>query len=271
MLRPVHLLALTSALTSVLTCAGCSSGGGDLNNLELRPKLLGNPIAKAADPKSRIADGATIRALGVVIIAVDGYDESKDGKGVGDIFVQDPVQTGPNGTPLPKGVPWSGLRLYRPTKNPPDLELVPGQGVDLVGIFAAFAGPPGSSPFDPGVAVPQASSASLTLTYEGPAPQPIELDFADLADEPSAIQYASRLVKLRNVPILKGFIAGAKRPEAQIFSSDNSIVLSAKFFPIHETDGLNVAAGTTLKSVTGILDYFYNFKLCPRSIADIEP
>jgi hypothetical protein len=249
----VVLAALVSA---------CSSGGGDLNELYVRPQTLGNPIAKAAAPESRLPDGETLRARGVVVIAVDTYDDSKDGRGVGDVFVQDPVQTGP------KGTPWSGLRLFRPTREPADLVLVPGQGVDLVGDFQTFAGPP-ANPFPEGLAVPQAAFATLKLTYEGRAPEPIDLAIEDLDDPQLALQYASRLVRFKNVPIVGGF--GGSRPEAAIYTPDRRFVLAAKFFPIHETAGLVVAPGTTLKSVTGVLDYFYNFKLCPRSIADVEP
>ena len=114
-----------SAVLGVLVTSACSSGGGDLNQLTENPKPVGNPIARAGAPESRLPDGQTIKAQGVVVTAVDTYDETKDGKGIGDIYVQDAVQTGA------KGTPWSGLKLYRHTKNPPDLDLVPGHGVDL--------------------------------------------------------------------------------------------------------------------------------------------
>lgn len=237
----------------------CSSGGGDLNQLTENPKILGNPIAQQTAPSSRLKDGQTIRAQGVVVVAIDNYDD--DGKGsVGDIYVQDPVQTGP------KGTAWSGLRLYRPTKNPPDLELAPGQGVDLVGQFVAFGGPPGS-PFNEGAVVPQASNAALTLTYEGTAPQPIDITVDDLKDLKTGMQYASRLVRMKNVALTDVF--KGSRPEAAI-SGSSTLVLGAKLYPVHLDKTVNATKGVTLKSVTGVLDFFFNFKLCPRSRADIE-
>ncbi|MBI2389793.1 MAG: hypothetical protein HYV09_09395 [Deltaproteobacteria bacterium] len=261
------------ALALVATSA-CSSGGGDLNNLQENPKPLSTPIASQSDPKTRIGDGQTIRASGVVIVAVDAYDETKDGKGVGDIFVQDPLQ------PAPKGTPWSGLRLYRPTKNPPDLELAPGMGVDLTGDYLAFTGPPGpeTNKFKPlGLAQPQASNASLTLTYEGRAPAPIDLTPEDIRDPFVAMQYASRLVRFKNVTLDSDFSLG--RPEARTpivvertgkEETTGYLMVSSKFFPMHETTALNPKKGTTYKSITGVLDFFYTFKLCPRSVADIE-
>lgn len=248
------LLACTAALVGL----SCSSGGGDYNNIYERPKPLGTPIADQSKPETRLKDGDTIRASGVVVIAIDTYDENNGGS-VGDIFVQDPVQTGA------KGTPWSGLRLYRPTKNPPDLTLAPGQGVDLVGEYQAFAGPPGS-PFSDGILVPQAANAALTLTYEGSPPVPIELTWDDLKDPKTALQYASRLVTVKNVEVVGGF--SGSRPEAAIFSPDKVLTLASKFFPVHEMP--EITPGTTVKQITGVLDYFYSMKLCPRSRADIE-
>lgn len=257
----------SSSLFPAVLClmSACSSGGGDLNNLQEKPKPLGNPIAAAADPKTRIADGQTMRARGVVVIAVDNYDDNGAGA-VGDIYVQDPVQTGE------KGTPWSGLRLYRPTKNPPDLELAVGQGVDLVGEFVAFLGPP-TSLFSDKVPVPQVSNGALTLTYEAPPPQPVDITLEDLDDPANGMQYASRLVRLRNVELLADF--GGARPEAPLrYYIDGEgkqrvrTAFSAKLFPVQKDTSL--IKGVIVKSVTGVLDYFYNFKLCPRSLADIE-
>jgi hypothetical protein len=257
----------------VLGLVACSSGGGDLNTLTEKPKPLGNPIAEQSAPgPKRLQDNQTIVARGVVIVAIDNYDDSGQGA-VGDIYVQDAVQTGP------KGTPWSGLRLFRPTKNPPDLELAPGQGVDLVGNFVAFAGPP-PSVFANGVVVPQASNAALTLTSEGRPPEPIEITVDDVRDRatqminPDHIQFASRLVRIRNVVLTSDF--GGARPEASTFDEPPSstrtsqLSLSAKLYPVHKDPTLNLKKGMTIKSVTGVLDYFFNFKLCPRSRADIE-
>lgn len=251
----------SAALGITLAASACSSGGGDLNQLVEKPKPVGNPIAAASDPKSptKLGDRQTIKAQGVVVIAVDTYDETKDGKGIGDIYVQDAVQTGP------KGTAFSGLKLYRPAKNPPDLDLVPGHGVDLEGEFSIFAGPPGATPFDKGLVLFEAVAPTVTLTFEGRAPAPIDLTYDDVKDPIVAQQYQSRLVRFKNVKLTSDFTG--KRLEAK---TDAPFGMTAKFFPIHETPGLNAKAGTTFKSVTGIFDFFYSYKLCPRSVADVE-
>ncbi|MGZ3422596.1 MAG: hypothetical protein ACXVEE_32330 [Polyangiales bacterium] len=240
-----------------LSCS--SGGGGDLQWLTENPKTFGTPIANVSNPKTRVKDGSDVHALGVVVVAVDTYDETADGKSAGDIFVMDPVQNGP------KGTPWSGVRLYRPTKNPPDLELAAGQGVDLFGTYTAFTGPP-SSPFDSGIVVPEISNGALTLTFEGKAPEPVDLTYDDIKDPTAAIPYTGRLVRFKNVQLFSDF--ATKRFEASIFTADKTVTMTAKFFPIQNDP--TIKNGVTLKSVTGVLDYFYGLKLCPRSPADVE-
>jgi len=260
-MRARGLLLLCLASVGGLSC---SSGGGDLNTLQVNPQPPGNPIAKQNGEGTRLANDSTLRARGVVVVAVDPYDETFDGKGVGDVFVQDPKQDGA------KGVPYSALRLYRPSKTPPDLQLVPGQWVEIVGPYTAFTGPPGSTPFDAGMFSGQIANGAITLVGEGAEPTPVELTADELTDPKKALPYFSRLVRVRDVPIMDAFTA--TRPEAPIFNADrNGPKLSSKFFPVHDTKGLDVSKGKKLKSVVGVLDYFYTVKLCPRSIADIEP
>ena len=265
-MRSAVLYSFAPAVVALcaLSASSCTAGGGDLKSLEARPQPPGNPIANQIAEGKRIANDATLRARGVVVVAVDTYDETMDGKGVGDVFVQDPIQEGA------KGTPYSALRLYRPTKAPPDLRLLPGQWVEVVGPFTAFTGPPGSPPFDGGVTSSQVANGALTLVGEGAEPEPVELTYDDVKDPKTAMPYFSRLVRIRNVPIMDAF--SVTRPEAPIFTADrNGLKLTSKFFAIHDTKGLDVSKGKKLKSVVGILDFFYTVKLCPRTVADIEP
>jgi hypothetical protein len=256
-MRGVLIPVLGVLLSGAISCS--SGGGGDLQWITENPKKFDTPIAKVSDPKTRVKDGTDVHAQGVVVVAVDTYDETSDGKSAGDIFVMDPVQNGP------KGTPWSGIRLYRPTKNPPDLELAAGQGVDLFGVYSAFAGPP-SSPFDPGILVPEISNGALTLTFEGRAPEPVDLTYDDIKDVKAALPYTGRLVRFKNVQLFSDFTG--KRFEASVFTADKTVTMTAKFFPIQNDP--SIKNGVVLKSVTGVLDYFYGFKLCPRFPADIE-
>jgi hypothetical protein len=253
-MRPT--LAFASALL-LLVGSGCGSQGhGDLDHLDANPKSFGTPIAQGNDPAHRLPSGATMRAKGVVVVAVDTYDETQDGKSIGNVYVEDPVQP----------TPWSGMTLYQVTLNPPDLALNPGQGVDLVGPYQPFAGP-ASSPFSNGIMLPEVVKGSLTLSYEGESPKPVDITMADVADPVKAMKYVGMLVRLQNVTV--GAYATGKRQQAPINGNSN-FVLAGQFMPIQPDYGGTVAANTTLKSVTGLMNYFYSHALCPRSSADIE-
>jgi hypothetical protein len=111
----------------------------------------------------------------------------------------------------------------------------------------------------------EAVTPAVTLTFEGRAPTPIDLTYDDVRDPVAAQKYQSRLVRFKNVKLTSDFTG--KRFEAK---TDAPFGMAAKFFPIHEDPALNAKAGTTFKSVTGIFDFFYSYKLCPRSAADVE-
>ncbi len=253
-MRPT--LAIASALL-VLIAAGCGSqGNGDLDHLTANPKSFGTPIAQGNDPAHRLPSGASLVAKGVVVVAVDTYDETQDGKSIGNVYVQDPVQP----------TPWSGMTLYQVSLNPPDLALNPGQGVDLVGPYQPFAGP-ASGVFPNGIMLPEVVKGSLTLSYEGESPVPVDITMADVADPVAAMKYVGMLVRLKTVTV--GTYAAGKRQQAPINGNSN-FNIQGQFMPIQPDFGGTVAAGTTLKSVTGLMNYFYSLNLCPRSSADIE-
>lgn len=253
-MRPT--LALASALI-VLIASGCGSqGNGDLDHLTANPKTFGTPIAQGNDPAHRLPYGATLRAKGVVVVAVDSYDETQDGKSIGNVYVEDPVQP----------TPWSGMTLYQVTLNPPDLALNPGQGVDLVGPYQPFAGP-ASGAFPNGILLPEVVKGSLTLSYEGESAKPVDITMADVADPTQAMKYVGMLVRLQNVSV--GVYATGKRQQAPINGNSN-FLLAGQFMPIQPEYGGTVAGGTTLRSVTGLMNYFYTHTLCPRTSADIE-
>src|SRR5207249_1214489 len=109
---------------------------------------------------------------------IDNFDETGDGKSIGNIYIQDANQ------PAPRGTPYSGITLYRAQKVPTDLPLHPGDGVDVDGQYQPYPGPSFSFP----IALPELVSPSLKLAYEGcpsrcyRTPEPIDITAADLKD-----------------------------------------------------------------------------------------
>lgn len=264
---------------AALCAIGCSSsGGGDLDSVSPHPKpveQLGTPIAKANDPTAPLVQycgtkcptGATcqkqcptLNARGVIVVAVDDYDERGDGSGAGNIYVQDPVQP----------TPWSGLTLFRVTVVPTTLSLIPGMGVDVAGVYQPFPGP--TNDFPSGIVLPEVISGSISQSYEAAPPTPVDITMADIADPKKGMQYVGRLVRMPNIAISSTF--DAKFHEAAIDGSSSTkgstINIAAQFFNLEDPAGLAAGSGKKYKSVTGVLNYFYNFKLCPRTLEDIE-
>jgi hypothetical protein len=279
-LRSVRPAGLVCAMLCAVACS--SGGGGDLDSVVPRPKPVaqtGTPIAKANDPLAPLVKycgtkcptGAvcqkecpTLNARGVVVVAVDEYDERGDGSGAGNIYVQDALQDGPRGTP------WSGLTLFRVTRVPSTLSLIPGMGVDVAGIYQPFPGP--TNDFPSGIVLPEVISGAISQSYEAAPPAPIPIAMADLSSQVSGMQFVGRLVRMENVTISSTF--DLKYHEAAIDgtgSTRGSIVnIAGQLFNLEDPKGLAAAKGKTYKSVTGVLNYFYNFKLCPRTLEDIE-
>jgi hypothetical protein len=252
-MRPT--LALASALL-LLVGSGCGSqGNGDLDHLEAGTKTFGTPIAQGNDPAHRLPSGATLNAKGVVVVAIDTYDETKDGKHIGNVYVEDPVQP----------TPWSGMTLYQVSLSPPDLTLNPGQGVDLVGPYQPFAGPPNGL-FPAGLLLPEVVKGSITMSYEGESPAPVDITMADIADPAQAMKYVGMLVRMKNVSV--GAFDGKSYQDAPVNGS-STVFVAAQLMPLDPAFGGTFAASTNYASITGLFNYFYNFSLCPRSSADI--
>jgi hypothetical protein len=236
-------------------CESVGTSGGDLANLHDDATVFGTPIADQnkmvtddAGTHHALPNGAPFSAHYVVVTALDG---------VGDFYVQDPNQP-------PAGTPWSGMYIYRGTTSPPSLTLLPGDGVWVFGSYAPYI--PASGGF--ATALPELSSAILSLEYEGNPPAPIDLDFAalDTADATIPMSYSGMLVRFHNVQVLAAF--DSKYHQANIYVGTNqSFQLAAPLYAA--TSEMNV--GATYATVTGILSYYVSFLLCPRSAADIGP
>jgi hypothetical protein len=287
---------LSVPVLALFACVACSSGGGgDLDpqqmlerdvDRELNEQQTKTPIAKANNPEAPLTrycgtmcipglpcqqECPSLKAKGVVVVAVDNYDETRDGKSIGAIYVQDAIQP----------TDWSGLMLYRPHPNPSDLHLIPGSGVDVGGMYQPFPGPaPGY--FQTPIVLPELVEGSVTLAFESPAPEPVDITVDMLRkDKVGSMKYVGRLVRIKDVEISSpGFYtrSGEKRAmdgEGAIdggTDAKNAIVsLSSQFLPIQDPTGIAAAKGKKYSSVTGILNFFYNYKLCPRFVSDAVP
>lgn len=269
---------LASCLASL--AVGCGDGApGDLDKVPPgHSDILGNgqrlhqinDRAGAHPP-----DGTLVQVTGVSVLALDTYDETGDGASSGNLYAQD----------LPVGgatPPYGGITLYNSSFSPPTLRVAPGDVVDVRGTYDEFEGP-SSSPFtcaDPGdtescESLPEIVGGTLSLRFEYKVPEPIVIPLADLASYETGRKWIGMLVRVENVSAQSaGFKATSGRYSVRL---DVAGVSDAKKLPtinnaLLDLEGTNLpfAAGTKYKSVTGVVQYFYNFAISPRTKDDIQ-
>jgi hypothetical protein len=217
---------------------------------------------------------------GAIVTAVDTYDETSDGKSKGTIYVQD----------LGAKDAYGGTSLYAPSFVPGNLRVSANDVIDLRGQFAE-AQNIGTAVFAPGAVLPQMSKPTGTFRFEvGSGPDPVDIDVNDLTDYNKGRKWMNMVVRIKTVTF-QSDIAGAAtsgRLAVNITTSLPPAVGSSKcqdpfpkapsltneLFDLGALTIPHVDAGsnspTVLKSVTGIVTYFCNLHIAPRTPNDIE-
>lgn len=272
------LLVIAASLAASLGSVSCgTTSGGDPNSNPGIPPAGGKDkrIKDVSDPG---VDGhagfvAQVQLIsGATVVAVDKFDETKDGKSKGTIYVQD----------LGSKDPYSGITLFSPTFNPGNLSIGPGDVLDLNGQYTEIGNIGATVTFAPGVVLPQISKPVATFRYETQLPDPVDIDVNDLADFTKGRRWLGMLVRVTNVTL--------QQDAASVTSStgNNSGRVSAALtagtggkcevpFPkpptlinaLFDVEALGLKKGTVLASVTGVVSFFCNIQLAPRSPADI--
>ncbi len=215
-----------------------------------------------------------VKVTGQVIVAIDRFDETGDGA-QGNIYVQDL----PVGGEEPK--PHSGITVFAPSFTPPDLRLFDGDVVDTFGNLMEFLGP-SSGYFGDCKTLPEIGGTMSFRFDHGPI-DPITVvplnggnaRWDDVRGYEAARQWMGMLVRFEGV-----IIAGEPNTDASGrvtatidmgggISAEDSIKISNELMDL-SNNGPELADGTTFQSVTGVLTYFYGFKIAPRSIDDFE-
>jgi hypothetical protein len=200
---------------------------------------------------------------GLRIVAIDRYDETGDGA-TGNYYGQDACAT---------VGPYQGMTIYAPSFSPPDLRLFPGDAVDMNGNLMEFPGP-SSAPFPYCRTLPEIGG-TLTFRFElGPNLTAHTIPLSDLKTYETARQWLGMLVKVENVTISGKPYESKGRFSASILVGGDILQLdipaiSNELFDL-KNSGVLLDDGVTLKSVTGIVTYFYGFKIAPRSADDLE-
>jgi len=266
------LLALFA--TTLVSCGGAVGGDPPVDHGVPSPSGKGASIRDITDPASeqRAVHEQTVDVSGAIVLAVDTYDETSNGRGRGTIYVQD----------LGSNEAYSGLSLFAPEFVPGNLRVSPGDVLDLRGKYQENQNI-GSARFAAGAVLPQLARPIATFRYEAYAPEPVDIDVNDLGSYEKGRRWLNMLVRVKNVTVLDAVSeAGNPRVNARIKLDDPGAAVDAEAcdaaFPkvpaltneLVKLDELGIQPNATLKSVVGIVTYFCELHLSPRSLADIE-
>jgi hypothetical protein len=262
----IRVLAPAVLASTVLACAGggespdwddpacvalalaglpCSSGGGAQQVVTVQQ------IQQMEDPMDPVCPGTGPRVVvhNVVLTAVDTYDEDGSGR-VGGVWVQDPG-----------GGAQSGVQLYNPVVIPSRTRLVPGDIVDLIGTVDEFVlCNPDGTPMDRNGTLTEIGAGSVQKVGETLPPDPVVIAEAELATLASAEPWEGCLVRLENVTM-----SGPYDRYDELTTAGGVKVAN----DLYEIPG--VAAGVHYAALSGVVTYFFGFKLLPRGPQDVEP
>jgi hypothetical protein len=272
-LASLPLLLVLSGLSAAVVSCGSDSGDP--------PSDLGVPpiggkdkrIKDVGDPSlpGHADDLTSPQAVsGAVVVAVDKYDETANGKGLGTIYVQDLGSTDP----------YSGISLFAPSFNPGNLSVAPGDVLDLRGTYQENSSIGATVTFAKGAVLPQLSKPVATFRYETDVPQPLDIDVADLADFTKARRWLGMLVRIKNITLLgDGTSDTAGRVSIDLNTVTGQGTSCNAAFPkaaslvndLFDMAALKLVTGQKLTSIVGVVGFFCNVHLAPRSKADIQP
>jgi hypothetical protein len=249
--------------------AACSSPSGDPPSTPNPTSLgRGSRIRDIASPtlashpkqlpqsqwKSGVCARQTALVTGAVVTFIDTWDETKDGKSRGTVFVQD----------VGSQDPYAGTSLYKPTYLPADLRVAPGDVLDLSGPYEELCSV-GTRTFTGGV-LPQIASPLGTFRYEYAAPDPKVVDVTDFDDYNKGRQWLNMIVTVQNVKVGVGSNDGSGRITFAVSKIFGGLEISNELYDLGVND---IPPASTVKSVTGIITWFDGYHIAPRSKDDL--
>ena len=256
--------------------AACGGGNGDAASIPLAD-AYGNGLrisdvvreATWLDPEdleSKACDvppDRTARVTGVTVVAIDRFDETGDGA-QGNYYVQDSLEV---------PVEYSGVTVFAPSFSPPDLRLSPGDVADLLGVFTEFLGPSSAGRFGYCRTLPEIGG-TMTFRFEGGEVPPTIVEVEELKSYETARKYIGMLVRVEGARIVGQPSNSGGRYNASLdvgagVPATDVPKLSNELYDI-EGEGPALSHGMTFSAVTGVLTYFYGFKIAPRSPEDFE-
>ncbi|MBK8256891.1 MAG: hypothetical protein IPK82_29990 [Polyangiaceae bacterium] len=280
-----RMLVLVTAAAAIGLSA-CSGGGGGDPPSEPAASVLGKGLRvsdvlgeaewfDASDKDSvscAVPADRTVNITGVTVTALDRFDEVADGA-LGNLYVQDTT---------PEPGEYQGMTVFDPAFTPPDLRVARGDVLDMFGVMTEFLGP-SSGYFGKCKTLPEVGGTG-SFRFEGSKVPPKTVPLQDIFGYENARRYMGMLIRLEDVTIGNDPASsndalpsgGRYTVELDRTGIDTTGVdvgdypkISNELYDL-KNEGPPLAKGTQLKSLTGVLTYFYGFKIAPRSPEDFE-
>lgn len=233
------------------------------------PDPLGNGMrirdvqAPGAMPPSSANVNATLTVTSAVVTAIDTFDETMDGKSRGTIYLQDEDQA----------LALSGISTFSPTFQPSNLRLFPGDVVDVHGQYVELHKLGTTVDFGANF-LPQFDKPNIVFRTETTnLPAPVVVAVSDLYNYATGRKWIGMLVTAKDVTV-EGATASKGRVTYVIDPPNGCTNCPMASAPAIDNELYDLSAtaygtGTTFKSVTGIVTFFFNLKIAPRSAADL--
>lgn len=271
----MHHARLLLAFVALAGLASCDSQFGDTPSAAFVPPPAGkgHRIYEVGDPANALkaASGSSVSVSGAVVVAVDTFDETHNGKGAGTIYVAD----------LGSAEPYSGISLFNPSWVPGNLRVGAGDALDLAGTYQENSSVP--ILFPPDTYLVQIANPIGTFRYEAMVPEPVEIEIEELSKFDTGRKWMNMIVTVHDVtveddltaPPASGRQSGGLLPDINSGKSPNGSVCPAFPTPpslvneLMDLVPIQIKKGTKLKSLTGVVTFFCNIHIAPRTEADI--
>jgi hypothetical protein len=240
------------ALMMALSLFACRSGGNDDDDDgdDAGDDGSADDIAIQDIQSDDMPVGTPVTMRDVVVVAVDAFGQDQ-----GKLFVMEP-----------EGGPFSGVLVF--LEGSEAAGLVPGDLVDVVGGEKdEYAFEEDTRGTITEIVAPEGGSIAVTKTGDGEVPEPTTLLPWELAADEYADseQWEGVLVRFENVRVHEAL--------DQIDDDDPTRLATEVTGPFNIQSDLTsfdgVEPGNCYASITGIGDYFFNYKILPRSADDL--
>jgi hypothetical protein len=286
----LFLLCGILSLGALPSCGASEYGDLPADPIIPPPAGKGDRIHEIANPRStkKAAHKTPVNVSGAVVIALDQYDETHNGRSATAIYVAD----------LGSKQPYSGISLFNPSFIPGNLRVGPGDTLDLRGEYQENQDIPVK--FAPKSFLVQLASPIGTFRFDAKVTDPVDIDpnpdcpdckgIDELADYTLGRKWLNMLVRVKNVTVERdtnGTSASGRissglcvtkagqdpcenaPPEPASKCEDPFPKKPTLVNELMDLAPLDLKKGDVIKELVGVVTFFCNLHIAPRSAADV--